>query len=114
MNRVRVSQFKFDTPAGGSTNLTWLQRFDICLAAECADLFSPDWCVRVDPERRVLILQGPDRRQRLSIPFHPGSHVLAPAHAAHRYADQLHFAAVTRGFIEPAEGTASTDEQFFA
>lgn len=108
-----IQPFKFDTPRDGPAIPTWIDRFTVCLKAECSDLLGDAWQVEVNGESKKIVLQGPERRQRLAIPLHPGSHVVTPMNAAQRYADQLQLAAITRGFIDPPEGVASADEDFF-
>lgn len=91
-------------------SLSWLNRFQVCLEAECSELMGDAWKVTVDPEKQMLTLQGPERTARVAIPLHPGSHVMTPIYAAHRYADQLQLAAITRGLVEPPKGSAAADE----
>jgi len=91
------------------SSLTWLLRFEVCLTAICDELLGTEWVVQVDPEKRLACIRKLE--ERVCVPIHPGLHVVTPMWAAQRIGDQLHLEAVARGFIEPATGTASADEQ---
>jgi hypothetical protein len=104
-----VANLEREQPSTGPTRLSWLQQFEIALKSECFERLGELWRVKVDVEKKEIRAQGPARNERVIVQLHPGSHGVTPAWAAHRYADQLQLAAVTRGFISSPRGAAVGD-----
>lgn len=88
-------------------NLAWLDRFEICLEAECRESLGPDWRVRVDVPGKQILATRPTDSAFVVASLHPGMHVVKPLWAAHRIADQLHLSAVAGGLVKPPPGTSS-------
>ena len=90
------------------TSLAWLDKFEVCLEAECRESLGPEWRVRVDvPGKQILATRLTDKAF-VATSLHPGMHVVKPLWAAHRIADQLHLMAVANRLVEPPPGTLSS------